>query len=221
MIFVNGYPRDPGATDMMDSARLIGMLALFNHPTADTRLISQYVLPFGEVVRCPMREHETDWSENGDNCTRDQIICLTAGLYAKDLIGLTLNIHNKAERSNWRSQNIDADKPGSRKKFPDGPDWYSPAHRNHLRICADKKPSLTGKAWLWADISYACYVDPWHEPNQLICMMVVAGPKYVQWWKAHHPDWKRSLRKYWCEEDGAWRGQKVVCDYFIAALETM
>lgn len=214
MIFVNNYPRDTGASDMMDSARLAGLMALFNHPMAYKEMLEGYELGDGMIARCPVAEHEGDWCENPFNATRDQVICLAAGLYKLGMFEQTNRILRAHEARGWRAQNVEYDKPGSSKKFPNGADWLSPSHRNHLRLCAGQKPTHTGSAWLWQDIVYGCYVDPWHEPNQLISMMVVAGPKYVQWWKAHHPDWKKSLQLYW---DG-WRGEKAFCELMIMEI---
>ncbi len=76
MIFDNlGLPRDTGATDKQDSARLAGVMAVFKHPLAPN--CRDYLVDTGKLhyVRHP-EEPRYDFS-------RDQAVCLIAGLGAQ------------------------------------------------------------------------------------------------------------------------------------------
>lgn len=71
-----GLPKDNGASDLQDSARLAGLLAVFEWPRYIG--IHQYLREgLGKYVRHP-KEHIYDFS-------RDQAICLMAGFYSESM----------------------------------------------------------------------------------------------------------------------------------------
>jgi hypothetical protein len=98
-------------------------------------------------------------------------------------------------------------------------DLLSPSQRNHLRLCIGHQGSWFGRLWLKLDILWSAYVQPRAEPNQLLCMLMVAGPSYVRMWKRHHRKWREAIRAYWCSGPGAWRGEPELAEFLIRKLE--
>lgn len=183
----NGLPRDNGADDYADSARLAGLMALLNHPQAPD--LRDYVVEDAYTL-C---RHPT---YPANDFSRDQLIPFLAGLCRRT--GTT-----------WGRDYT--------KYKPSNGDWLSPSQQDHIRMCCYTTPTKLGRAWLWLDILYSCYVDPVAEPNQLIAMLVIAGPRYLNFWKRHNPRWRASLQLYWC----GWRNEPAWCSFMIQALEVM
>lgn len=220
MIFDNdGLPKDVGATDYMDSARLAGLMAIFKMDKAPSML--SYIVksskgealgvrhPFEGIVIGEMP------SNNPYNFTRDQLICLAAGLHAQGHTETVKSLYESAKSRGYRAQNTEADYPGTLKKFPNGADLLTPSHMNHLRMCANLKPGLLGKAMLMLDILYSGLFKKMSEPNQLICMLIVAGPIYVRMWKKINSKWKDAIKEYW----SGWRQEPELADHMIGMLE--
>jgi hypothetical protein len=220
MIFdASGLPRDTGATDWMDSARLAGMMALFGHPQAPDMLLynrgkGRFVrYPYGPGLECDPKDF-----------SRDQLVPCIAGYAAQQYLYIP---------------NINLDVPW---QAPNG-DFLSPSVRNHLRRCCAlfDKPTRLGDAWLKLDIWYNSWqlkrwakgkreVPP--EQNQLIAMCVTAGPEWVKRYKeagvfygttsskiieGYLPFWQFALRDYW----SAWRQESEFCEFMIQKLEAM
>ena len=201
-----GLPRDNGADDFMDSARLASINELFGKDYID---LTRYTL--GTLaVRHPFFEP----ANNPFNFTRDQLICLTAGLFKQNkqeyVKGLLIN--NKTH-----AQNIDKDYPNTPKTWPDGRDWLSPSHRGHLRRCAGMEATYFQTLWLYLDIVYNAWVSPLSEPNQLICMLYVAGPKYLKLWTKLNKNWRVSIIKYWSN----WRAEYELTEQIVNKIETI
>lgn len=209
----NGYPRDTGATDYMDSARLAGLMATFGLELKKDILI-EYILrdEQGQFVgvRCPNEEP----SNNPKNFTRDQLVCLVSGLYFDHKRWTASKLFRAARDRNSRAQNTEADYPGTVKKFPDGADLLTPSVMDHLRMCADVRPTLLGSLWLKMDIMFNGKFTPMREPNQLICMCMVAGPKYVEMYKKYNPKYAEAIRYYW----SGWRGEPELAEHMINVL---
>lgn len=219
MIFdMHGFPKDKGATDYMDSARLAGLMAMFG-------LIDGYKLEFyvkyvnGEYVgmRHPYEGANPGEmpSNNPKNFTRDQLMCLVSGLDISGYSGTARKLLHAAEARGCRAQNTEADYPGTVKKFPNGADLLPPSAMNHLRICAREESTLLGRLWLKFDIMYNGKFSPLGEPNQLICMCMSAGPEYVRMWKNWNPQWKQAITTYWC----GWRQESELAEKMIKVLE--
>lgn len=196
MIFDNlGLPKDMGASDLQDSARLAGLAVVFGFDLTQNKRIplEKYVMNIPAVglthyVRHPL-EHKYDFS-------RDQAICLIAGLGAqgkKDLVN---------------------------KSYIDGKDIFSPSHRGHIKRCQGKKPNLLEEHWLWLDVLYSCFYQPMGEPNQLLCMLMLADPKYLKFWLKYNKHWRAAIKEYWCEAAGEWRGERELASHMIAILES-
>lgn len=190
-----GLPRDSGATDLQDSARLAGLMVTFGFDLTQNRIIplEKYVVTIPTLgstyyVRHPL-EHKYDFS-------RDQAICLLAGLHKAGLYRL-----------------ID-------KNYIDGKDIFSPSHRGHIKRCQGKKPNILEENWLWLDVLYSCFYQPMGEPNQLLCMLMVADPKYLKFWLKYNKHWRDAIKEYWCEGAGAWRGERDLAEHMISILES-
>lgn len=212
MKWLNGFPRDENCTDNMDSARLSGLLACLNHQQAPD--LRSYLYSRWGIVRCPTPLNAEDWCQNPWNVTRDQLVPVIAGLVAQGHILDAQCLCKAIEARGWRAQNSEADKPGSIKPWYNGPDWFFGAEKE---MCRNILRSGDNDSWLRAKILWDTKINPWHEPSQLICMMSLAGPEYIDGWKYLHPDWKRCVREYWLTGS---RQDQEVNDFVIEALES-
>jgi len=179
----NGLPKDNGATDYQDSARLAGIMAVFEWPRG---VNLQGYLDMGQkpkYVRHPFEESKSDFS-------RDQAICLMAGMC-------------------YSHMPIQVDR-----RFVDGKDWFSPSQMGHVRRCQGLKAYWYQNLWLWLDVLWACYVKPMAEPNQLLCMLMVADPKYLRFYVKHNKKWKEAILAYWC----GWRNEKELAELMITKI---
>jgi hypothetical protein len=216
MIFERGLPRDSGATDFADSARLAGLMVVFGHPGMDPALIAEYVINGNQGTRFPYEDPTGNKSSNNPKSfTRDQLMCLSAGLAKAGRQDICLKLLEAAKTRNCRAQNTEADVPGSTKKFPDGADLLTPSHMNQLRICSGAKPTITGKALLILDICFNGLFTPMSEPNQLICMCVMAGPKYVKLLRKMNKRLDAAIREYW----SGWRGEPELAELIIKGFQ--
>ncbi len=184
-----GLPRDNGASDKQDSARLAGIMTVFHYPTVVTT--HKYVV-LGKNLNTIYVRHP---KEVIYNFSRDQALCLMAGLAEQGHSGLV------------------------NKEYITGVDIFSPAHNGHVARCQAKEASLLQAAWLWIDVVYSCYVTPLSEPNQLLCMLMMADEVYLRFWLKHNKQWRKAIRDYWCENEGAWRGERDLAEHMIKQLE--
>lgn len=211
-----GLPKDTGATDKMDSARLAGLMVAINYKSSGINL--DLYTKYGENgVLVATRHPEEVPSNNYKNFTRDQLIPLAAGLKIQGKSGTARKLYHAAIDRGYRGQNTEADVDGSVKKFPNGADIFTPSHMNHLRMCADEGSSLIGRLWLKLDILFNAKFYPMSEPNQLICMMLIAGPEYVKMWTKLNSKWKDAIREYW----SGWRQEPELAEELIAHLNSI
>lgn len=207
-------PKDVGATDSMDSARLAGMMSLVGH--AQTPDLRKYVR-WGLGIRHPhFYPSNYPW-----NFSRDQLIPLAAGLYAQNhILAGSKDLYFGAKNRNWRCQNTEKDFPGSKKKFPDGADFLFPQHILMLTLCAQIKPSLLlsifGKIWLFLDLLFNALFTRHRESNQLIALLFVMGPFWMRLYKAVTPSWEKAIKNYWC----GWRGEPELAEMLIHKLKS-
>jgi hypothetical protein len=196
-----GLVKDNGASDWADSARLAGIMALLGHESAP--ICGKYFVG-GKPVRHP---YATQYPENEPRCmSRDQLVCLMAGLYNQQ------DYFNRWKMAGkWFAPN----NMNEQTKKWKVPDIFTPSVRNHFKLCANKEGSWLGYMWLRLDIWYNAKFTPLREPNQLLAMCVVAGPKYVRLYKASC-DWKKAIRLYWAE---SYRDEKEFAEFLIAKLE--
>lgn len=183
-----GLPKDNGAGDLQDSARLAGLLTTFEWPrNIDlTRYVLTSVSP-NKYTRHPL-EIKYDFS-------RDQTICLVAGLYFQ-------------KRINFVS-----------KKFVDGRDFFSPSQSGHIRACQGYKYKWYQSLWLWLDVFWSAYIQPTYEPNQLLCMLIVAeksqSTNHLKVWLKINKKWEQAIKDYWC----GWRKEPELAEHMIAFLK--
>jgi hypothetical protein len=124
--------------------------------------------------------------------SRDQTICLVAGLYLKGM-----------------SDFVSLDRV-------DGKDIFSPSVKGHIKRCQGGKASWFQDAWLWLDVWFHAKVKVLEEPNQLLCMMMVhPDKKYLKWWCANNPHWEMSIDVYW----RGWRGEPELAELMIKKIK--
>lgn len=183
-------PKDAGASDFEDSARLAGVLAAAKSPQLPTA--SAYIRADGSLGR---------WFGSELPFTRDQLVPL-AYFYNQDRVA------NSALESKLTEA-------ATRFTAPNGKDLLAPHHRAHLQACMGGSWSLLGKLCLVAEIYWhSLHEGGRSEPNQLICMLLTAGPKYVSLWKRANSHWAESIRAYWC----GWRAEPMLAERLINVL---
>lgn len=191
MIFdKSGLPRDNGASDFNDSARLAGLLAVFEWPCS---------IDFGYYVKHNPTRYVRHPKEYKYDFSRDQAICLMAGI-------------SKICDPFWEFKRFSINK-----NYIDGKDWFSPSQNGHVRICRGLKSHWYQNLWLWLDVLWSCYVQPLAEPNQLLCMMIVhPDKKYLKFWLKHNKKWKESINLYWRD---SFRNEPELAKHMIEFLE--
>lgn len=189
--WINNIPRDNGASDFEDSARLAGMMAVANMgPCPDPEV---YLDSEGNLAR---------WWGSKLPFTRDQLIPL-AYYYTR------CNNFKQHVLERYRAKIRCS---ATSFTAPNGKDYLAPHHRSHLRACTGGQWSFVGKLFLLGEICFQSYLHS--EPNQLICMMLTAGPKYVKIWKRFNPRWALDIQDYWC----GWRDEALLADLIIKRL---
>lgn len=213
MIFEeHGLPRDSGATDFADSARLAGLLATFDHPAMTADLIARYIVEGDQGVRYPYLDPMGNLSSNNPkNFTRDQLMCLASGLARLGRQDLCLKLYEAAKARNYRAQNVERDVVGSTKEFPDGADILTFSDMNHLRLCAGLSGTILGYSNLIIDILVSSTFTRKSEPNQLMCKCQTAGKLFVKMWRLLNWSIDQAIRDYWC----GWRGEPELADFLI------
>ena len=184
-----GLPKEHGASDLQDSARLAGILWTFG--ISDISHLSPNLDLYFDgdnkiFVRHPL-ERKYDFS-------RDQAICLFAGMKARSLWTGVL--------------------PVIRKEYVDGKDWFSPSHNAHIKFCRFETPNLLERNWIWLDVLWACYVDKEHENNQLLCMLLSHRNKKPLKFYLKNSNWEQLIASYW----GGWRGERELAYQMIKYL---
>lgn len=169
MRWQDGYPCDSGSIDGADSARLAGIMSVFNHPTfvlcsdyAKRNYIDEYY-----YLRHPVEKNKYAFS-------RDQASCLFAGLHVQG-------------SSVWVNPNYN----------PPNGDYISPSVRGHFKRCAGQADNWIERAWLYLEVVYSAIIDPLAESNQLICMLMIADVKYLRLWCELNDEWEISITNYW------------------------
>jgi hypothetical protein len=85
---------------------------------------------------------------------------------------------------------------------------------DHLRICAGEPSTLLGKLNLKIDIIFNGLFTAMREPNQLICLCMVAGPEYVRMYKKYNPKYAEAIKYYWSN----WRSEPELAEIMITKL---
>ena len=206
MIFDSqGLVKDNKSDDWADSARLAGLMALLEHPKApDCELYFVNGLP----VRHPT---ESTYPENEPRCmSRDQLVCLAAGLWAEGSIAGARHIDNILGA--FAPNDLD-----EKKKTWKMPDILEPSVKNHFALCAKREGFWLGYKWLEMSIKFNAKFTPLREPNQLIAVCAVAGPEYMKAYK-NSCDWKKAIRLYWAE---SYRQEPEWAEFMIERIEKL
>lgn len=207
-----GYLCDENG-DTMDSAVRVGIFNLFS--ALEEYMTRLYVQPNGWMLRCPDQEP----SNNPWNVTRDQMMVFAAGLWAIGEFKLARRILYATLRRFCFSQSFQRDKVGSW-KYP----WPHSFHKdsNPKSEIVTKKFDfadflwihqighliLCGRCYLLYPISWIGYFFLYlsiyfnsekldAEQNQIISMVVVAGPWWIRRYKKHNPSWALQCEYYW------------------------
>jgi hypothetical protein len=99
-----------------------------------------------------------------------------------------------------------------------GKDFLSPSVRGHIRRCQLREANWFQNLWLKLDIYWNAFFDPLSEPNQLICMIMVAGPEYVKLWTTLNPMWRDAIHAYWTY---SFRNESELAMHMIKRIEGM
>ena len=183
-----GLPRVQGASDLQDSAAFAGMLTVFGWPQSIP--LEKYVIEENAVkkyVRHPL--------ERIYNFSRDQYVCLIAGLKTQD-----------------RTDLVD-------QSYVDGKDFMSPSIKGHERRCKGLKAYFWQDWNLWLDLWFSAKFKPLDELNQVLSIMMIAPPKFAKWYDKANPNWRAAVLNYWCHGAGAWRSEPEFAALQIAAFE--
>jgi len=210
MIFDSmGLVQDNGASDWADSARLAGLMALFDHPNAPD--CSKYFVKTENGFFPVRHPTQTKYPENEPRCmSGDQIACLSAGLWKQGYITKARRIYDLC---GWWAPNNMNEKTKKWKV----PDFIQPNMKNHLALCAHRKGFWFGYKWLEWSIKMNAKFSPFREPNQLIAMCSIAGLEYLKMYKSSC-DWKLAIKLYWAS---SYRKESDWADFMINQMETV
>ena len=185
-----GLPKENGASDLQDSARLAGIMVTFGYEPNGPIPLERYLIK--ENDRRVYCRHP---SERKYNFSRDQTLCLVAGYGTKNL-------------RHFVSQ-----------RFVDGRDIFSPAHKGHLARCRGEKATWFQDLFFWGAVWYSATLNQLDEPNKMLCMLMMADKKFMKYYLKTNKQWRQAILNYWCENDGAWRGEPELAAHMIAVLE--
>jgi hypothetical protein len=195
-----------------DSARTEGILAMVGNKD-DYKYILNFVSPSGDCVRHPFQDENNN--NNPNNFTRDQLLCLMAGL-SKSPIGILLNkqILRAYAKRYFRGQNTH-DQEGNLKPWYKGRDLFHPGHIGFM-IQASKSYVLYPFlpicwAFLLIEILIHTVFTPERESNQLISMLDVSGKFFLKLFVLLNPHWQIHIVEYW----SGWRDQAEIGELII------
>lgn len=97
-------------------------------------------------------------------------------------------------------------------------DFLSPSVRLYLYKCAGvKAPPLIrflGPIFLFFDVLWSTKIEPEHELNQIACICLVMGQKWIDRLISWHPNFEENLLGYW----SGWRDQKEIGEAFYTEI---
>ena len=224
-----GYPRDNGSSDFMDSARLAGMMITFTEFPVDNMRMHTYEVQPGILVRCPVGDAK---ETNPNNFTRDQLLVLVSGFNNLGYHDLNKRIFYAHLKRAFFCQNKDRDLPNTNKRI--WPHYFINDRGEKVFKIFDYRDLLllhdiillivaARLYWLyvfipigWISLLVALvfnYFAEDSEQNQIICICKVLG--FVGFYKLLTPDWKERTHRYW---DG-WRDEPLMAHLIIGVLE--
>lgn len=196
-----GYPKPTGASDWEDSSHLAGILAVTECLGPFFEEDGQRV--FDQAISCKkyvMAGHDGYYYVrvfgSKYNFSRDQFICLAAGLYKQGL-----------------GQYVDFD-------YVTGNDVMPPSVRGMVAIIKGGQASWFQKLWFKAELLFHALHDPTGEPFQIMAMCEVYGTDFYKLWTGLNPLWRDAINRYFCEGDGAWRNEPELAAHAIKYVES-
>jgi hypothetical protein len=207
---------DRNYLDFGDSAAKTGIMALCGDK-ASQDIVHLFVTADGLGTRYPFNQGGNLHPDNPNNFTRDQLIQLTAGLWASDRSNTAKKLLLTHLKRGFLCQNSH-DLEGNLKPWWGGRDVLTPSHIGHLIMCSKAYilyPFLLFcLPWLLLDIIWnAKFTDKEEEQNQIFCMVSVAG-RFWLWlyMRLNVFDFITSQHNYWC----TWRDQSEI---YFAIME--
>lgn len=191
MRWQDGYPCDTNSTDGQDSARLAGLMWVFDHPEKTRFNIKSYY-GYEGYKRHPIEENKTPFS-------RDQAVCLFAG-FLKSYTRIYVNPTYNPPNGDWIS-------PSVRGHFKlcagSSYTWFK-----NLWLWLDV---------LWSCF-ITPMAEP---NQLLCMMMCHANPFYLQFWITHNDRWEDAIREYWCSKTvGIYnRGEPEFAEWMIETIK--
>lgn len=201
----NTFYKDGG-----DSARAAGLMAMCGSKT-DLMLLNLFIQE-GRGVRHPYQ----NFHNNPNNFTRDQLLCLLAGINSKNSFYIkvvTKDLFWQHAKRLFFCQNTH-NQEGIEKPWYNGRDPLGPHHVGMFIKAA-------GLWWLywflpvaWAfmllDMIITRVVSPTRETNQMIAMCAVFGTFWLILLNKMF-DWELNTKEYW----SGWRDQKEIGEEII------
>jgi hypothetical protein len=192
MIFINGYPKVTGASDLEDSSHLAGILAIFDHTEAIS--CKEYIFwELGDFIYKRHPESKYDFS-------RDQFICLASGLIKQgsgDFVDLKFvngrDIMPPSVRGLVRIAH------GKKPRFYQSM-WLKAEIYWHSYLQPLEEPFQL--------IALCMTYDNFNGNNN-----------FLKLWTKLNNKWHWSIRRYLSELDGAWRGEKELAEFIIEKVK--
>jgi hypothetical protein len=146
--------------------------------------------------------------------SRDQAVCLAAGLFAQGNRLALCDLYLAAKRSGNRAQNF-LEWDGTKKRW--GADYMPPHVMGALAVAAGIQDRLTAwqASWLYAEMIFNGVFNPLNEPNQIFSICFMSGKQWIKRYKKINRQWKNSIVDYWC----GWRDEKELAADFITWAE--
>lgn len=184
-----GFVREAKSSSRADSARLAGLLETMGMRMGAS--LSKYFDYNGYPTRHPFSDHYP----TGDYRTvsRDTLVCLASGLLAQGNYDRAKRIYDDCRFFAYNTR----DEVDMHWKIPDP---IGPHVRNHFRTCANLGQTEFGLWVLKKDIERNGKHAAMKEQNQIQCMVVTAGPKWVQYYVEKNPLWLAATKKYWVDD---------------------
>lgn len=212
---IDGFPADNGATDGLDSARLAGVMAMLGRADAPNCAAygankDVFPSPFWQGVRHPTH------GDDPRTFSRDQTICLAAGLKAQSKLTELRDLYLAAKAAGNRAQNY-MEWDGTIKKL--GADYIPPHVMGAMAVACNEQVGLTlwQLFWLLGQMIFNSLIAKKEqpEPNQMFATCFLAGRPFIKLYKIIHRQWRGSIVDYWC----GWRNEPELANDFINWVE--
>jgi hypothetical protein len=214
-------PFDETYMDGGDSARVTGLLAMSGE-SLDRFLVDDFVNEDGLGVRHPTQTRNNN--NNPNNFTRDQLLCLMAGLNSSKTefseSAAKKLFYSHAKRA-FFCQNTHDQK--NVKKL-----WYKsrdPLHPGQIgfliqaaRIRYLYPLLIFCYPFLLLELLVNVFVTPYRESNQILSVMNTSGSFWIKLYCKLHPNWKKPITDYW--SGYPFRDQPEIAEIIINYIET-